>query len=189
MVHFPKAVILVSLAFLTGKHKADPVMRPRLNSCGSQGGFSLVEIIMTVAILAIISSVAIKYFGGTLDASRSVVAEDVMTALNNGLKKHSQVNYEFNLPADDGGVEDEVAILRSLQWLDPDNLVPGAPFIPGNWNPVESSDTREHRLRWNGKMFHVLEPGAAGSGIKVEFDASDYSLNYTFPDDFVPVGA
>ena len=152
-------------------------------------GFSLVEVIVTVAVLVVITSVAIQYFGGTLDASRSVVAEDVMTVINNGLKKHSQVNYEFNLPADHGGTDDEIAILRSLQWRDPFNLVPGAPFIPQNWHPVESFDIEEHRLRWNGKVFNVLEPGISGSGIKVQFDASDYSLNYTFPDDFVPVGA
>ena len=54
---------------------------------------------------------------------------------------------------------------------------------------MESSNIEAYRLRWNGELFHVLEPGTAGSGIKVEFDASDYSLNYTFPDDFVPVGA
>ena len=152
-------------------------------------GFSLVEVIVTVAVLVVISSLAIKYFGGTLDASRSVVAEDVMTVINNGLKKHSQMNYAFNLPADHGGVDDEIAILRSLQWRDPVDLVPGAPFIPGNWHPVESYDIEEYRLRWNGKLFNVLEPGTSGSGIKVQFDASDYSLNYTFPDDFVPVGA
>ena len=144
---------------------------------------------MTVAVLVVISSLAIKYFGGTLDASRSVVAEDVMTVINNGLKKHSQMNYAFNLPADHDGVADEIAILRSLQWRDPVDLVPGAPFIPNNWNPVESSDIKEYRLRWNGELFNVLEPGTSGSGIKVQFDASDYSLNYTFPDDFVPVGA
>ena len=152
-------------------------------------GFSLVEMIVTVAVLAVITSIAISYFGGTLDASRSVVAEDVATALNNGLKKHSQVNYEFNLPADNSATDDEIAIVRSLQWRDPSNLIPGAPFVPQNWHPVGNSDVSEYRLRWNGKVFNVLEPGASGSGIKVQFDASDYSLNYTFPDDFVPVGA
>ena len=164
-------------------------MRTSSNIHRGDCGFSLVEVIVTVTVLVIITSIAIKYFGGTLDASRSVVAEDVMTVLNNGLKKHSQVNYAFNLPADHGGAGDEIAILRSLQWRDPGNLIPGAPFIPQGWNPVESSDIDEYRLRWNGKVFNVLEPGIAGSGIKVQFDASDYSLNYTFPDDFVPVGA
>ena len=169
--------------------KTSAFMRLRDHQSATERGFSLVEIIVTVAILAVITSVAIKYFGGTLGASRSVVAEDVMTAINNGLKKHSQVNYAFNLPANDESGDDEIAIVRSLQWRDPYNLVPGAPFIPGNWNPVESSNIEAYRLRWNGELFHVLEPGTAGSGIKVEFDASDYSLNYTFPDDFVPVGA
>ncbi|MFP6872251.1 MAG: prepilin-type N-terminal cleavage/methylation domain-containing protein [Verrucomicrobiales bacterium] len=152
-------------------------------------GFSLVEMIVTVAVLAIITSIAITYFGGTLDASRSVVAEDVATVLNNGLKKHSQVNYEFNLAADNSATDDEIAIVRSLQWRDSSNLIPGAPFVPQNWRPVGNSDAGEYRLRWNGKVFTVLEPGIPGSGIKVQFDASDYSLNYTFPDDFVPVGA
>ena len=159
------------------------------NTCRKNCGFSLVEVIVTVGVLVVITSIAIKHFGGTLDASRSVVAEDVMTVINNGLKKHSQVNYEFNLPADNGATDDEIAIVRSLQWRDPANLVPGAPFIPESWQPLESSDIKEYRLRWNGKLFNVLEPGTSGSGIKVNFDASDYSLNYTFPDDFVPVGA
>ena len=166
-------------------------MRMRIFNKERRGdcGFSLVEMIVTVAVLAIITSIAITYFGGTLDASRSVVAEDVATVLNNGLKKHSQVNYEFNLAADNSATDDEIAIVRSLQWRDPSNLIPGAPFVPQNWHPVGNADAGEYRLRWNGTVFTVLEPGIPGSGIKVQFDASDYSLNYTFPDDFVPVGA
>ena len=165
----------------------------RIRTCNKENrgdcGLSLVEMIVTVAVLAVIASIAITYFGGTLDASRSVVAEDVATALNNGLKKHSQVNYKFNLSADNSATDDEIAIIRSLQWRDSSNLVPGAPFVPQNWHPVGDSDVGEYRLRWNGKVFIVLEPGVSGSGIKIQFDASDYSLNYIFPDDFVPVGA
>jgi len=150
--------------------------------------FSLVELIVTIAILGVLSGVSLSYFGGTLKGSRSIVAKEVAETLNLGLKKHGQVEYEFVLAADDDATTDEIAIVRSLQYRDPSNPAPGAPFVRANWHPTGSDDDDEFRLQWNGTVFVVLAPGISGSGIKVEFDASDYGENYTFPDDFELVG-
>jgi len=163
-------------------------MRYRLPSSRTQKGFSLVELIVTVGVLGIITGIAITYYGGTLDSSKRVVAKEMAETLNLGLKKHAQVNYAFNLAANDSSADDETAIVRSLQFHHPTDLVPGAPFVRPNWHPVASNSAEEFRLRWNGRIFLVVEPGTAGTGLKVAFQASDYGENYDFPDDFVPVG-
>ncbi len=163
-------------------------MRYRLPSSRNQKGFSLVELIVTVGVLGVITGIAITYYGGTFDSSKRVVAKEMAETLNLGLKKHGQINYQFNLTADDASADDETAIVRSLQYRHPTDPVPGAPFLRPNWHPVASNSAEEFRLRWNGRVFLLIEPGTAGTGLKVAFQASDYGENYDFPDDFVPVG-
>jgi prepilin-type N-terminal cleavage/methylation domain-containing protein len=155
---------------------------------GRNSAFSLVELVVTIGVLGVISGISLSYFGGTLKSSKSVVANEMAETLNLGLKKHAQVNYEFNLDADDDDSADEIAVVRSLQYRHPTNPAPGAPFVRSNWHPVGSDDDADFRLRWNGTVFEILKPETEGSGIKVDFGASDYGENYTFPNDFTPVG-
>lgn len=155
---------------------------------GNAAALSLAEVIVTIGVLGIISGIALSYFGGTLEASRSVVAREVAETLNLGLKKHAQVEYVFGLAANDDTSADEIAIVRSLQYRDPLDPAPGAPFVRPNWHPIGSDDDEEFRLQWNGMVFVVLAPGTSGTGIMVEFDASDYGENYIFPDGFKPIG-
>ncbi len=151
-------------------------------------GFSLVELIVTIGVLGVLAALAVVNYGGTLDSSKLVVAKEVAETVNLALKKHAQVNYAFNLAADDAGTTDELAIVRSLQYRNPSDPAPGAPFVRPNWHPVGSSSSEDYRLRWNGKIFVILEPGTAGSGLKVAFRASDYGENYDFSGGFTPVG-
>ena len=151
-------------------------------------GVSLTELLVVVTVLAIITAIAVPTFSNVHSNSKNVVAGEVMETLNMGLKKHAQVNYEFSLAADNAATDDEFAILRSLQWRDPLDPATGAPFVRPNWNPSASTEAKDYRLRWKGRTFDVLQPGDAGSGIKVDFEAGDYGENYNFPDDFSPVG-
>ena len=49
------------------------------------------------------------------------------------------------------------------------------------WDPVLSSDTEDHRLYYNSKVFELLSPGVAGTGLKVDFDGgSDQGLEVDF---------
>lgn len=155
---------------------------------GTASAFSLVELVVTIGVLGVISGISLSYFGGTFKGSKNVVASEMAETLNLGLKKHAQVNYEFNLTADDDDTADEIAIVRSLQYRHPTSPAPGAPFVRPNWHPVGSDDEEEYRLRWNGTVFEILKPETAGSGLKIAFGASDYGENYTFPNDFTPVG-
>ena len=163
-------------------------MNAKLRRARGGGAFSLVELVVTVGVLGVITAIAVTYYGGTFDSSKNVVAGQMAETLNLGLKKYAQVNYEFNLAADDASADDELAILRSLQYRDALDPVPGAPFVRPDWNPVGSSDAEDYRLSWNGQIFVLIEPGTAGTGLKVAFQATDYGENYNFPDDFVPVG-
>ena len=150
--------------------------------------FSLAEIIMVVGVTAVIVAVSIPHLGETFGRSQDVVANEVRETLNLALKKHAQVNYEFVLAADDTKSDDEFAILRSLQWRDPSDPATGAPYVRPDWDPSASSNDNDFRLAWTGRIFRVLRPGTAGHGIKVDFEATDYGENYTFPNDFAPVG-
>ncbi|MEM9479659.1 MAG: prepilin-type N-terminal cleavage/methylation domain-containing protein [Verrucomicrobiota bacterium] len=148
-------------------------------------GLSLVEVLLVVSILGIIASISVLNFSNSLDGSKNAIAADLEGKLNVALKAHGQVNYEFNLAANDSSTDDEFAILRSLQWRD--ETVPGSPFFTTYYNPIASSDTDDHRLRWNGANFILVEPGETGSGLKVSYDTTDRGTAYVFPGGYTPV--
>ncbi len=164
-----------------------PVRAPSI-SRRSQHAFSMMELVVVVGVLGVLSALAIPAFQGMFSDSKRIIATEVLETLNRGLKNHAQSNYEFVLAADNDSTDDEMAIVRSLQWRDPLDPATGAPYLRPNWNPSTSSSAEDFRLQWNGRTFTLIEPGTDGSGVKVNFEATDYGGNYNFPDDFVPVG-
>ncbi len=150
------------------------------------GGFSLTEMVVTVAIMGILSAVAVVSFSNTKQGTGDAVAKELVETLNLGLKKFSQINYEFSLAAADAASTDEFLVLRSLQWRDPLDPSPGAPYVRPNFNPVASSSLDDYRVRWNGRVFTLVPPKTAGTGLKVDFQAGDYGANYTFPTGYAP---
>lgn len=151
----------------------------------SESGLSLVEVLVVVSILGIMAGIAFVATSGVLEGSKASLARDLQGKLNLALKAHSQSNYEFVLAADNSSYADELAILRSLQWRDAG--VPGSPYFKLSFNPVGSDDADDYRLRWNGLNYVLLEKGAAGKGLKVDFSGSDQGTNYVFPSGFSPV--
>ena len=163
------------------------VSRP---SCSS--GFSLVEVLTTVAVIGIIAAIAVPTIGNVVEGSRKGVAENVVATLNKATKEFGYSQWDIVTVAAPATPDDEILILRSLQWRDPDTsgeLNPKGPFMRPDWNPSTSNDTEDYRITWNGSAWRLLEPGSAGSGLRLLFDGSDLGTSVVHGADFSPVGA
>lgn len=129
--------------------------------CGDglvRGAFSLAEILVTIAVLAIIAAVAVPMVGGTLASSKAGVAQRNLNVLNGAVVHYNQSVQELtNSSGDHSGV---IALLRTR-----DTSVPGSPFVPDNWTVNVVSATNSFRGSWNGRAFAFLVPGVAGSGV------------------------
>ncbi|MDB4721864.1 type II secretion system GspH family protein [Verrucomicrobiales bacterium] len=150
--------------------------------------FSIVELIIVVAILGIVTSIAVPQLGGVLSNSKEVLVKDFSENLNKAVKKHSQLNYDIKISSDNSMAGEEMSIIRTLQWRDAADPAPGAPFLRPDWHPVVSSASSDFRLQWNGNQFVVIWPGEVGVGLWVKFDGSDYGVNYKFPKKYVSAG-
>ena len=151
----------------------------------------MVELLTTIAILGILSSIAISGVSGIFGKSQDTIAANMVAGLNKATREFSHSQWDIVLTAVADDTTDEFSVLRTLQWKDPDTseLNPKGPFMRPNWNPTASSDSDVHRIQWSGSAWRLLKPGTAGTGLKVMFDASDVTSSYTHPDDFTPVGA
>ena len=87
---------------------------------------------------------------------------------------------------DDTETDDEFLVLRSLQWRDDLSAAPGSPYVRPDYNPSISDNAKDYRIRWNGRVFTLLEPGDSGKGLKIVYNGDDYTSNYSFPDDYQP---
>ncbi|MFV1995288.1 MAG: Tfp pilus assembly protein FimT/FimU [Verrucomicrobiales bacterium] len=162
------------------------VRRPWKCRCSA---LSLTDLVMTIAVLGIMSAMAIASFSNVQQGARNGIAIEVVNDLNQALAGHSQVQWVIQLANDDASADDEILILRSLQYRDATNPAHGSPFMNPVWNPVTSSSTQDHRIIWNGTAFEVVSPGDAGVGLRVNFEGgSDIGEPVTFPPGFVPVG-
>lgn len=154
-----------------------------------QQGYSLPEIMVTIAIVAILAGISLVSFGNVNDASRLAQAQSTASRLNGALKGFSQGNWDLHTVKDDSSTTDEFKVLRTLQYkpgASSGRFDAGAPYFPPTWNPAASSSTSEYRVRWNGLNFQLLVPGSAGLGLKIVFDSSDQGTAYAFPANYVP---
>lgn len=169
--------------------------RPRqIRRTPARHGFSLTELIVTVAVLGVMAGIAISSFGNVNLASRNAQAQNITEKLNRALKEFGQSNWNITTASNAGSTTDEFKVLRSLQWkpastANNTRIVVGAPFVSPVWNPSGSSSSTEFRVRWNGFEFDLLPPGTAGTGLKLTFDGTDHTTPYAFPNDYKPEGA
>jgi len=156
----------------------------------SLAGFTLVELVTTIAILGILSALAIQSYSNVQESARESVARDTAAILNRALLHFNQANWDIVLDAVPGSTSDELAVLRTLQWRDPDpaQATPGSPYMPVKFKDAVSSSEDDYRIRWNGNTFELLGPGTAGSGLKTDFDSTSAAEAYSFPVGYQPLG-
>jgi hypothetical protein len=123
-----------------------------------------------------------------LDSSKVAVARNLVETLNSGVHRFNQANYELLVTSTPASANDELAVLRTLQYRNPTAPVTGSPYVRNDWNPGPSGSTADYRLVWAGSMFQLVEPGAAGTGLKVKFDGSDLGTPYAFPAGYTMAG-
>lgn len=162
------------------------------NPASHSSGISLVEMIITIAVIGILSAIVVPTIGNVVEGSRRGVAENVITTLNKATREfgHSQWDLRTTPIPTSGG--DEMLILRTLQWRDPDlsgELNPKGPFMRNDWNPATSSLSADYRAEWTGSSWRLLEPGTTGAGLKIDFDGSDLGTPYIHDGAFTPVGS
>ena len=156
-------------------------------------GFSLTEILVTVAVIGILAGISLLTYGDVNEGARLAHARNVTAKLNAAVKGFGQSNWDMPTAKDDSDTADELKVLRSLQYKPAPSLGTfntGAPYYPPNWNPAPSTATTDFRVRWNGLNFELLEIGVAGKGLKIAFDGTDMSSTpYTFPGNYKMEGA
>lgn len=150
--------------------------------------FSIVELLVVLAMIGIITSIAIPQLGGILPNSKDILASEFVENINRSLKKHNQSNYKIRYPKDDFIAGDEILIVRTLQWRNQNSPAPGSPYLRQDWHPVVSYNESDYRLKWNGSEFVLISPPLKGIGIRLSFDGSDYGRNYQFHEGYEPIG-
>lgn len=153
-------------------------------------GYSVTELVIAVSIMGILAGVAVGSFQQFLGGGKDALAAERQERLNQALYRFAQQNFDLRLSAMDGSSADEMAILRTLQYRDPDpnRACIGAPFMDPRYNPVTSTASSSHRLRWTGRMFEVLSPGKTGTGLLVNFEGTDFTDAFVFPPNFQMAG-
>lgn len=154
--------------------------------------FSLVEVLITIAVIGVLAAIAVPSIGKVVEGSRRGVAENVVQTLNKATREFSHSQWDLRTTPAAGSGGDEMLILRTLQWRDPDTsgeLNPKGPFMKNDWNPTTSSNTDDYRAEWTGSAWKLVEPGTAGAGLKIIFDGSDLGTPYVHDSSFTPIGS
>lgn len=146
----------------------------------------MAEVVSSIAIIGVLAGICIAGMTGVLKGSKAALAEEKLEMLNQGLNAYAYSNMELTFNVMTTSSSDEFAVLRFLQYRDPDpdRATVGAPYVRPDYNPVTSSSTDDYRIMWKGSRFVLLRPGTTGTGMKVVFDGSDYTVPFVFPPGF-----
>jgi len=134
--------------------------RRRSGRFSRRAGFSLVEMIVVIAFLAIVAAVAIPVMNNVLKASSYETAKRNMRLLNGAVIAYNEGVAELTNASGDGQ-----AVFTLLCTREATNPSPGSPYLPPNAVFVSSSDTATYRATWNGRMFKLVPAGTGGSGL------------------------
>ena len=153
----------------------------------SKRGFSLTEMVITIAVIGIMSAIAVPAVHNIQLGTKRGVSENLTQELNNATKKYGYAVSELRFSPVAASAADELAILRTLQYRDPGNPTFGSPYMRDDWNPVSSNSDEDFRLIWQGTTWAFLEPGTAGTGLKIDFTGADVGTKFVFPPGFLPL--
>jgi type II secretory pathway pseudopilin PulG len=148
----------------------------------------LTELLVTIAVIGVLAAVAIPSTINIYAPSKEAIARNLLESLNGAIHRFNQTNYELLYTAVSASGQDEIHVLRTMQYRDPNNPKPGSPYMRVDWNPVTSSSTADYRIMWMGNVYKLLSPGQQGTGIKVNFDGADLGVPYVFPAGFTMAG-
>lgn len=150
----------------------------------------MTEIVVVISIIGILAALAVTSFSQFLGGAQDAVAAERLENLNQALHRFAQQNYELLLNDMPGATADEMVVLRTLQYRDPDinRTKIGSPYFDPRYNPVSSSSDSQYRLRWTGQLYELLKPGTAGTGLMVNFDGTDFTAEFVFPPNFQMAG-
>jgi type II secretory pathway pseudopilin PulG len=153
----------------------------------------MVEVLVVIAMLGILSALAVSNMGGILTGSKSGISRNLLDSLNKATREFGHAYWTLRTTPDTATGSDELAILRTLQWRESNTAAGGelhtkGPFMKPDWNPQTSSSTADYRLLWTGSSWRLVEPPLAGAGLKIDFNASDVGSAYTYPANYQPVG-
>lgn len=144
------------------------------------------EIVVTIAVLAILATIVILSLGSNYESIRLTLAQEKVEMLNRGLGERAVSLKEYTESPAPAATWDESLLLLTLQYRNPDDDAAdlNSPYIDPRYRPKLSSSDKDYRLQWNGRRFELLRPGTAGSGLLVAFDGSDYGEPRVYPPDF-----
>lgn len=137
-------------------------MREESWNTRKDSGFSLTEMIVVVGAIAVMAAVLIPGMINVFKGTQAGTAEANLEHLNQAVLKYSHAVAELT-NAVNSGIGDEQAVFTVLQARD--ESVPGSPYLPSNLSASASTDTNAYRAVWNGRMFQIVEPGTAGTGV------------------------
>ena len=147
-------------------------------------GLSLVEMLASLALIGILSTIAMSNYKDLFGSSERVICRDFAEQINEALKEFQQSAWGITLPPDDASADDEIKIVQSLQYKD--ITIFGSPFFRLDWIPSEGDDVDTYRLRWNGATLQLIEPGTTGHGIWFDPQGSQFGTRVTLPAGFQP---
>jgi type II secretory pathway pseudopilin PulG len=150
----------------------------------------MTELVIVISILGVLAGITVVPMNQFLTGGKDVMAATRQEMLNQAVYRFAQQNYELQFNRMDASLADELVILRSLQYRDPNinRAMIGSPYVDPRYNPVSSSNVSEYRLRWTGKMYELLSPGQSGTGILMDFDGADFTTAFVFPPNFQMAG-
>ncbi len=128
-------------------------------------GFSLPEILVSIAIVGILAGLALSVFTGVSDTSQREAGSAYVETLNRAVMAYNQCGSTISIVANGASAADEQSVIALLTTEDP--AIPGTPYLAGNVPATASDDTAVMRVRWDGRYFELLAKGAAGSGLKL----------------------
>jgi type II secretory pathway pseudopilin PulG len=140
--------------------------------------------------LGILAGVVLVQMSGSYEKAREALALERLEILNGNLKERAVSLREYVLNRSDSSTADELLVLMDLQYRNPDPAKAdfNSPYIDPRYRPTTSSSSADYRLRWTGRMFELLRPGIAGSGLKLVFDGSDIGTPRTYPPNYSSSG-
>jgi type II secretory pathway pseudopilin PulG len=131
-------------------------------------GVSMVEITISVAVIGILSAIAVQSFGHIHTSSSTIAADRTISMLNAAVAKYQTAVQEINRPAVVAEASDELAVLGLLTATDA--TIPGTPFLKQTHKFIASDALSEHRASWNGRWFILVPRNTAGTGLALGQD-------------------